>query len=104
MAKKTMEMKRNASRRGGRIFDIFSSKEKSEHLVASKVPWDERQRPKVAQEERARRDAQEVDDEVDQKWTAVYQWTAERMLKYSEDSEVLKVRNKFRLQTSRALV
>ena len=35
---------RNASRRSGKIFEIFSSKEKSEHSVASKVRWDERQR------------------------------------------------------------
>ena len=60
---------RNASRRGGRIFEIFNSKEKSEHSVASKVRWDERQRLRVAQEERARRDVQEVDNEVDDNWT-----------------------------------
>ena len=29
----------NASRRGGRIFEIFNTKERSEHLVASKVRW-----------------------------------------------------------------
>ena len=82
---------RNASRRGGRIFEIFNSKEKSEHLVASKVRWDERQRLKVAQEERARRDVQEVDDEVDHNWIAACEWTTEKMLKYLEDSEVMKV-------------
>ena len=38
----------NASRRESRIFEIFSTKEKSEHLVASKVRWDERQRQRVA--------------------------------------------------------
>ena len=32
-----------------RIFEIFSTKEKSEHLVASKVRWDERHRQWVAQ-------------------------------------------------------
>ena len=57
---------RYASRRGGRIFEIFSSKGQSEHLVASKVRWDERQRLKAMQEEKARRDVQEVDDEVGQ--------------------------------------
>ena len=41
------------SRRGGRICEIFSSKEKSEHFVASKVRWDERQRLKAVQEEKA---------------------------------------------------
>ena len=34
---------------------------------------------------------QEVDDEVDQNWTAACELTAKRMLKYLEDSEVLKV-------------
>ena len=34
---------RTASRRGSRTFEIFSSKEKSQHSVASKVRWDERQ-------------------------------------------------------------
>ena len=78
---------RNGSRRGGRIFEIFSSKEKSKHLVASKVRWDERQRLKAMQEEKARRDVQEVDDEVDQNWATAYEWTARKMLKYLEGSE-----------------
>ena len=56
---------RNAGRRGGRMFESINSKEKSEHLVASKVRWDERQRLEVAQDERARRDVQDVGDEVD---------------------------------------
>ena len=79
---------RNASRRRGRMFEIFNSKEKSEHPVASKMRWDERQRRMAAQEERARSDVQEVDDEVDQNWC---EWMAKRMLKYLEDSEVLKL-------------
>ena len=45
---------RNASRRGGRLFEIFSLKEKSEHLVASKVRWDERQRLMAVQEEKSK--------------------------------------------------
>ena len=45
------------------IFDTFTTK-KTEHLVANSVQWDERQRLKVAQEERARRNVQEADDEV----------------------------------------
>ena len=53
--------------------------------------WDEHQRLKAVKEERARRDVQEVDDEVDQNWTAACEWIAKRMLKYLEDSEVLKV-------------
>ena len=43
------------------------------------------------QEERARRDVQEVYDEVDQNWTGACELIAKKMLKYLEDSEVLKV-------------
>ena len=43
------------------------------------------------QEEEARRDVQEVDDEVDHDWTATCEWTAKKMLKYLEDSEASKV-------------
>ena len=82
---------RKASRRGGTAFDIFNSKGKSEHSVASDVRWDERQSRKAVQKERARRDVQEVDDEVGQNWTAAGEWIAKKMLKYLEDSEVLKV-------------
>ena len=46
---------RNASMRSGSIFEIFYPNENSEHSVASKVRWDERQRLKAAQEKRARR-------------------------------------------------
>ena len=81
---------RNA-RRGGRIFEIFNTKKKSEHLVASKVRWDERQKLKMAQEERARQDVQEVDDELDHHWAAACEGTARKMLKYLEDSQVMKV-------------
>ena len=50
-------IKTNASRRISRISEIFSTKENSEHLVASKVRWDELQRQRVpqAQEERSQR-------------------------------------------------
>ena len=51
----------------------------------------ERQRLKAAQEERAREDVQEVDDKVDQKWTAACQWRSKKMLKHLEVSEVWKV-------------
>ena len=56
---------------GGRIFEIFSSKGQGE--------------------EEARRNVQEVDNEVNQNWTPVHQTIAKRMLKYLEDSEGLKV-------------
>ena len=82
---------RNASRRGGRIFEIFSSKEKSDHSVESKMRWNDRQSLKAVHEEKARRDVQEVDVEINQYWTAVYQWIAKKMLRSLEDSECLKV-------------
>ena len=81
----------NASRRGGRIFEIFRTKEKNEHLVAIRVRWDECQRQSVAQEERARRSAQDVDDEDDNCWTEACEWIAKKMFKYLENSEVTKV-------------
>ena len=82
---------RYASRKGCRIFEIFSSEEQGEHLAATRGGWDERQRLMVTQEEKARRNVQEVDDEMNQNWTAVYQWTEKNMLRYLEDSESLKV-------------
>ena len=45
----------------------------------------------MAQEDRARRDVQEVDDKVDHNWTAACEWVAKNMLKYLEDSEVMNV-------------
>ena len=44
----------NASRRGSRIFEIFSPKEKIEHFFASKVRWDERGAGREVTKERAR--------------------------------------------------
>ena len=61
---------RYASRKGGRISEIFSSKGQSEHVAASRVRWDERQRLMATQEEKARRNMQEVDNEINQNWTA----------------------------------
>ena len=45
----------------------------------------------VTQEEESIRKAQEVVNEVNQKWTAVYLTIAKRMLKHLNDSEALKV-------------
>ena len=72
------------------IFVTFNTK-KTEHLVANSVRWDERQWLKVAQEERARRNVQEADDEADNNRTAACEGIAKQMLKYSEDSEAMKV-------------
>ena len=82
---------RNASRRGSRIFEIFNSREKSEYSVASKVRWDERQKVKVAQEEGARGNVHDVDDEDGHCWNEACEGIAKKMLKYLEDSEVMKV-------------
>ena len=74
---------RCAKRNKGReIFEIFSSESQSEFLVASRARWDERQRVLVTQEEESRRKAQDVDYEVNQCWTAVYQSMARRMLSF----------------------
>ena len=78
-------------KKGGRICDIFSSKRQSEVLVASRVRRDERQRVPVTQEEEARRMAQEVDYEVNQNWTAIYQTIARS---YLDESEALKASTK----------
>ena len=88
---------RNASRRGGRIFEIFNSKEKSEHSVECKVRWDERWRLKTVQEERARRDVQEVDDEVDQNWTATCEWIAKKNVEVCGGQRSLDVQRKHKL-------
>ena len=45
----------HASRRSSNIFEIFSTEEKSDHLVASKKQWLENQGQRVAQQERSQR-------------------------------------------------
>ena len=45
----------------------------------------------MTQDEESRRKAQEVDNEVNQKWTAVNQTIAKTMLKYLDESEAVKV-------------
>ena len=81
----------NASRRGIRIFEIFSTEDKSEHLGASKVRWGEGQKQRVALEEKTRRNVQDADDEDDHCWTEACEGIAKRMSKYSVDREVTKV-------------
>ena len=77
----------NASRRGIRIFEIFSTEEKSEHLVASKVRWDEGQRQRVALEEKTRRNVQDADDEDDHCWTEACEGPHKRIKRTSPVSE-----------------
>ena len=83
----------NASRRSSRIFEIFSTKERSEHLVACEVRLDERRRQWVAQaqEERSQRSVQEENDKGDLCWTEACEGIARRMLKFLKDSEGAKV-------------
>ena len=78
---------------GTRISEIFSTREKSEHLVASKVRWDEHQRHRVAlaQEERSQRSVQDDNDKGDLCWTEASEGIARRMVKFLEDSEAAKV-------------
>ena len=79
----------NASRRGSRIFEIFSTKEKNEHLVARKVRWDEPERERVAQaqaqEERSQRSVQDENAKGDLCWTEACEGIVRRMLKFLED-------------------
>ena len=63
----------------------------SEHLEASRMRWDERQRLMATHGEQARRNVQEVYDEVDQNWTAACEWIAKRMLKYLPDESSVSI-------------
>ena len=65
------------------MFEIFSTKEKSEHLVASTVRWDERQGQWVAQaqEERSQRSEQDEHDKGDLCWTEACEGIERRLLK-----------------------
>ena len=74
---------KHASRRGSRILEIFSTKEKSEHKVASKVRWEERQRQRVVQEESARRSVQDGNDNGKLCWTEACEGIAMKIVKVS---------------------
>ena len=75
------------------IFEIFSTKEKGGHLVASRVRWDgcQRQRVTQAQDKRSQRSVQDENDKGDHCWTEACEGMARRMLKCLEDSEAAKV-------------
>ena len=53
----------HAKRRGSRIFEIFSTREKSDRLVASRKCWLEYQGKRVAQQERSHSDLRDVNYE-----------------------------------------
>ena len=71
--------------------EIFSVKEEGEHLVASKWRWDDCQRERKSQEEKAWKESQGLEEEDKRKWCAAHEDAARKMLKYPEDNEDLKV-------------
>ena len=83
-------MLRNATREGRNFFEVFSVKEKGENLVASKLRWDDCQRRRKRQEEKAWKESQGLEEEDKRKWFAAYEDAAKKMLKYLEVSEDLK--------------
>ena len=53
----------HARRRGSRIFEIFSTKEKMDHLVTTRNRWLEYQGMRVAQQKRSQSDLKDVNYE-----------------------------------------
>ena len=83
---------RNATREGRTIFEIFSVKGKGEHLVASKMRWDECPRLRRPQDERMPKESRGSEEDRDkQVWAVDHEDRAKRMLRYVENSEALKV-------------
>ena len=82
---------RNATRGGRNFFEVFKVKEEGAHLVASKLRWDDCQRRRNPQEEKAWRESQGLEEEDERKWCIACEHAARKMLKYLEDSEDLKV-------------
>ena len=72
----------HARRRRSRIFEIFISKEKSDHLVASRNRRLQYQGQRVAQQERSQSDLS---------WTKACEGIAKRWFKNWGDSEITKV-------------
>ena len=71
-----------ASRRGSRIFEIFSTCRRSDHFVASRNRWVNFQKKKVEQQERLQRSAKKDCDQGDPCWTEACEGIARKMLKY----------------------
>ena len=82
---------RNATGEGRQNFEVFSVKEKGEHLVASKWRWDDCQRQRKSQEVKAWTESQGLEEEDKRKWCAAYENAGRKMLKYLEDNEDVKV-------------
>ena len=73
---------KHARRRGSRVVEIFSTKEKSDHLVASRNRWLEYEGQRVAQQQRSQSDLC---------WTEACEGIAKKLLEFLEDSEITKV-------------
>ena len=54
---------KKCDKRRQNIFEVFSVKEKGEHLVASKWRWDDCQRQRKSQEEKAWKESQGLEEE-----------------------------------------
>ena len=65
--------------------------EEGEHLVASKWRWDDWQRQRKLQEEKAWKESRGIEEEYKRKRHAAFEDAARRMLKFLEDTEDLKV-------------
>ena len=72
--------------KAGQFLKFFSVKEKGEHPVASKLRWDECQRRRKPQEEKAWKESRGLEEEDMRKWFAAFADAAKKMLK---DSKVL---------------
>ena len=73
--------------KAGTFFEVFSVKEKGEHLVASKLRWDDCQRRRKPQEEKAWKESQGLEEEDKRTWFAANEDVAKKILKYLEDSK-----------------
>ena len=78
---------RNTTREGRNIFEVFFCvKEKGEHPVASKWRWEDCQRQRKPQEEKAGKERHGLEEEDKQKRCVAFEGAAKKMLKYRFES------------------
>ena len=65
--------------------------EKGEHPVATKWRWDDCQRQRKSQEEKAWKESHGLEEEDKRKWCAAYEDAAKNMVKYLQDNEDVNV-------------
>ena len=70
---------KKCDKRRQKQFEVFSVKEKGEHLVASKWRWDDCQRKRKSPEETAWKESQKLEEEEMRKWCAAYEDAARKM-------------------------